>query len=301
MSITRRTFVKGGLAVPVLPVVVGLGGSGCGNDVSAAPIVETTVDDDSTSLRYGQIEVAVPLYPQLAAAGGAVTLRIAALASGTRPFTVPDKGVLLFHRNAIDGSAEYVATRADCPHQGCPLGYSAKDDRVECPCHGSRFLAVGDASDPTSCAGLVVHLPAKSNLTVYGVEVDGDRVWVNLQQNDSCGAVSFPPVVGGTITVPIAKYPALAKTGGTLIGTPDGLGDTIIIARTDDTTVVTLSDICTHKRCAVALDASHMQLACPCHGSTFAYDGSVTAGPATLPLRSYATKIVGENIVVTIA
>lgn len=298
MRITRRTFVKGGLAVPVLPV---LGGSGCGNDVSAAPLVDTTVDDNPGSPRYGQIEVAVPMYPQLAAVGGAVTLRVASLPDRQRPFTIPPKGVLLFHRDGSDGSAEFVATRADCPHQGCPLGYSAKEDRVECPCHGSKFLAAGDQSDPATCAGLAVHLPARSNLAVYGVEVDGLRVWVNLQTDRSCGAISFPPVVGGTITIPVSDFPVLGVVGGSLVGAPAGLGDTIIVARTEDQTFIALSDICTHRQCAVALDAGNIQLVCPCHGSIFAYDGSVTAGPATKPLKRYTTTFDGKNVVITAA
>lgn len=301
MRITRRTFVKGGLAVPVLPIVGSIGGSGCGNDVSAAPIVDTTVNDDSAHPRYGQVEVAVAMYPQLAAAGGAVTLRIAALPDGTRPFSVPEKGVLLIHRNALDGTPAYAATRADCPHQGCPLGYSAKDDLIECPCHGSKFLAVGDATDPVACAGLVVHLPSKSNLTVYGVEVDGPRVWVNLQTNKSCGGVPLPPVIGGTITVPIARFPVLGSVGGSIVGTSAGLGDTLIVARIDAATVVTLSDICTHQQCGVALDAANMQMHCPCHQSNFAYDGTVIDGPALSPLKRYATQIIGTDIVITVA
>src|SRR5512143_4020598 len=122
MKITRRKIIKAGMALPVLASV----GSGCGNDVTAAPIVDVEVNDDPTSGNYGKIEVAVPRYPDLDAVGGAVMLRLADLPPGTRPFDVPDKGILLVHRAGPDDPPEFIATRADCPHQGCPLGYNAK-------------------------------------------------------------------------------------------------------------------------------------------------------------------------------
>src|SRR5688572_12615732 len=98
MRITRRTFVKGSAALPVLPVLT----AGCGNDVEAAPIVDIEVGDNPADKgTYGIIQVPVPKYPDLAA-GGAVMLRLQALPPGTRPFEVPPKGVLLIHRATAD-------------------------------------------------------------------------------------------------------------------------------------------------------------------------------------------------------
>jgi len=198
MSISRRTFVKGSLALPVVSAAV----SGCGNDVSAAPIVDAEVNDDPSSSNYGKIEIAVPRYPDLDAVGGAVMLRLAELSPGTRPFDVPPLGVLLVHRSTADDAPEFIATRADCPHQGCPLGYNKSAGLIECPCHASRFLATPSATDPTMCVGKVVHLPAQDNLTVYEVKRLGDFIYVNLQVDQSCGTASnLPAVVNGTITV----------------------------------------------------------------------------------------------------
>jgi Rieske Fe-S protein len=300
MTLSRRSFVKGGIASSALVVIK----SGCGNDVSPAPIVDTTVNDDSTSARYGQVEVLVPMYPDLSPIGGAVTLRIAALAPGTRPFVVPPKGVLLVNRGPLNGDpAQFIATNAQCPHQGCPLGYSAKDKLIECPCHGSRFYAADDANNKAQCTGAVEHRPAGSNLTTYTVDVEGDTVYVDLTSAAICDLAAFPPAVNGTITIPIANYPALADVGGSLIGKPAGLADTLIVAHVADsaaTSFVTTSDICTHQGCSVALDLPNMRFDCPCHGSQFAFTGDVIQGPAPTALKSYPTTFDGTNIVITV-
>jgi cytochrome b6-f complex iron-sulfur subunit len=299
MTISRRSFVKGGIASSALVVIK----SGCGNDVSPAPIVDATINDDPTSARYGQIEVVTPMYPDLTPTGGAVTLRLAALSPGTRPFIVPPKGVLLVHRGPLNGdTAEYIATNSQCPHQGCPLGYSAKDQLIECPCHGSRFFSYDSATNKAQCTGAVEHRPAASNLTTYTVDIVGDSVYVDLNTAAICDLAAFPPVVSGTITIPIADYPALSAVGGSLIGKPVGLSDTLIVAHVTDSgdaQFVTVSDICTHQGCAVALDEANTRFACPCHGSEFAFSGSVIQGPAPTALKSYTTTFDGANVVIS--
>lgn len=47
---------------------------------------------------------------------------------------------------------------------------------------------------------------------------------------------------------------------------------------------------CTHLGCPLELDRATGQLACPCHGSRFALDGAVLAGPATRPLAAAAMR-----------
>ncbi len=46
-----------------------------------------------------------------------------------------------------------------------------------------------------------------------------------------------------------------------------------------------LDAICTHLGCIVGQGKAGAAFECPCHGSRFAIDGSVTNGPATKPLR----------------
>jgi len=45
-----------------------------------------------------------------------------------------------------------------------------------------------------------------------------------------------------------------------------------------------LSAVCTHLGCLSTWKADTAEIACPCHGSTFRRDGTVTSGPAPEPL-----------------
>ena len=54
-------------------------------------------------------------------------------------------------------------------------------------------------------------------------------------------------------------------------------------------TFVVLSRICTHQGCNVGWNASAQALVCPCHGSRFAIDGSVTREPATRSLSKFTS------------
>jgi len=53
---------------------------------------------------------------------------------------------------------------------------------------------------------------------------------------------------------------------------------------------------CTHLGCN--LNISGASLHCPCHGSGFSNTGTVTHGPATLPLPAYHTSIQNGSLVV---
>jgi cytochrome b6-f complex iron-sulfur subunit len=50
--------------------------------------------------------------------------------------------------------------------------------------------------------------------------------------------------------------------------------------------IYALRSMCTHRACLVVPDTSALR--CPCHGSRFELDGTVTKGPATRPLPHYA-------------
>jgi len=58
-----------------------------------------------------------------------------------------------------DGNEAWAISRR-CTHLGCTVNYHEKEKLVECPCHQSRF----------SAEGIVLHGPAKKNLTRYKVE-----------------------------------------------------------------------------------------------------------------------------------
>jgi len=74
--------------------------------------------------------------------------------------------------------------------------------------------------------------------------------------------------------------------------------DIVIVVRTSPSTLVALSDICTHQGCNVRYDPGAKVLNCPCHGSRFSMAGTVIRGPASSPLKKYMTQFdQGMNLV----
>ena len=296
MQLTRRTFcgaVAGGAAAACSGAL-----GGCGNPVSPAPYTMASVDETATSAHYGQVAVPWTRFPDLMPIGGALTVKLSPTSSaGAHPFLVPDGGMLLVHRGPAGAADEFVATQSLCPHAACPLGYSAAQDRIECPCHGSRFLAGPDPADPASHVGQVVHLPARADLTAWRTTVQGDTVYIDLM---SQLGNTLPAVANGQVVLPLANFPALATVGGSLSGQPPGLADVLVIARADASTVVALSAICTHAGCDVAYAPSGNDFSCPCHGSLFGVDGAVKQGPATAPLKSYPVTFDGQTITIQV-
>jgi Rieske Fe-S protein len=293
MSVSRRRFVKGTLASSTL-LGVGALKVGCGNQVEPAPIVNATVGAD------GKVRVEVARYPDLSRPGGAVTLRFD-LPEST-PYPIARAGILLVHRGTADDPPEFVATQSACPHLGCPLGFNAGTQLIECPCHASRFRSSTDRDDPMQCVGKVVHLPARQDLTVFAVSYAAATqiATVDLNHQIPCGGRALPPVVGGKVVLPLADYPELASPGGFIVGQPDGLADSLIVYRVDATRVVALSSVCTHLNCDVEVASSRTQLECPCHGSVYDLDGTVRTGPAKRNLTAYAAVLDAASITVTV-
>lgn len=56
------------------------------------------------------------------------------------------------------------------------------------------------------------------------------------------------------------------------------------------------SPVCTHLGCAYHWDAGKSDFLCPCHGSTFALDGTVLSGPAPRPLDRFETKVENARL-----
>lgn len=63
--------------------------------------------------------------------------------------------------------------------------------------------------------------------------------------------------------------------------------------------LIALNSMCTHQGCGV--EWKDNAFACPCHGSKFETDGSVTAGPASEPLAPYEAMIDGDLVLVKAA
>lgn len=65
----------------------------------------------------------------------------------------------------------------------------------------------------------------------------------------------------------------------------------VFAVKRSETDVTVFSPVCTHLGCQVFFDRASNTFECPCHGSVFALDGTVKAGPAPRPLDTLPTKI----------
>jgi len=111
-------------------------------------------------------------------------------------------------------------------------------------------------------------------------------------QPDGAGDAAAPSRETDASNLPPETNPQGTVDVGTLSAYPhDGVYDGF--ARSDRIYVIrragriyALRAVCTHRGCLVVPDASAFR--CPCHGSRFEADGTVTKGPATRPLAHYA-------------
>jgi menaquinol-cytochrome c reductase iron-sulfur subunit len=70
------------------------------------------------------------------------------------------------------------------------------------------------------------------------------------------------------------------------------------VVKRPDNSIVAFGPQCTHLGCAYHWEDRDKQFLCPCHGSLFAIDGKVTAGPAPRPLDRYDVKIEGTKLLI---
>lgn len=277
MPCSRRDVVRGGVAGAAL-ASSGFLPIGCGNPVQAAPILPFNVPVVDGVVTLHRID---SRYPDLTPVGGAITVPL------LREDPAQPAALLLVHRGAPGDEPQYVAVNSECPHAACPLGYSASQQLIECPCHGSRFLAAPRPDDPASRTGDVVHLPARSAAAAYDVKLDGTTLLVSL----ACAAFS--------VRVDFATLPALASPGGALLLSPPTVPCSLVVSRVDDTSALAVDATCTHQSCTVGYDDGAKKLVCPCHGSRFALDGSVEVGPATQPLRRYTVVVDAAGLTIS--
>lgn len=291
MAITRRSLLGNTAAGCAAAATAGFL-QGCGFDVEPASEVSATAD--STGKFAISLEDAAPLKN----VGGAVIVKVTA--TGSIAAGVPTGGVLV----ARVDTSNFVATAALCTHQGCPLGYSAADGQIACPCHGSRFSAAVDTAKSSCGIGAVLRGPAvaplRSFFTIFYENLR--KVEVDLTSAPLCsGQIFIPTVADNKVELPFANIPELGSVGGSWVGQPRGLADTLIVVRTSQTAVSALSAVCTHQGCLVDYAAANNNLACPCHGSTYDLTGKVTQGPAAAPVRQYSASVGASSVTVNVA
>ena len=300
MKITRRDLIKSGAAASAV-VASGATVAGCGNEVSPAPIADFEVGT------LGLVSVELARYPDLDPPGrhvGALTLRL------HWPDNAATFSVLLVQW----AQGQFLASKAECPHKGCPLGFSASDVLIECPCHDSRFAVQPMKSSDgkrTWCVGDFVHGPAATGLTLFSPVLASGFVTIDLSDAaqipgsaTSCTNLKRPlPTSGNTVTLPFTVFPELMMPGGQVIGVPQVMPpmNPILVARRDATHALAIDALCTHQGCPVAFVLANNDLECPCHGSTYALDGTVTNPPALSSLTPYAATVTATGITVTLA
>jgi cytochrome b6-f complex iron-sulfur subunit len=124
--------------------------------------------------------------------------------------------------------------------------------------------------------------------TLVVAEACGDgQIGPAAPRNTGGGDPNVP--IGGPVTVKLSDFPGLAT-----VGTVVDIGQERAVVRTGASTFRGLSRICTHQQCDV--DVRNNRFECPCHGSTFAADGTAIRGPnidspPITPLRSLVVTV----------
>lgn len=100
-------------------------------------------------------------------------------------------------------------------------------------------------------------------------------------------------VAGGFVTVPVDGTSPLASVGSAALVRSTSAD--ILVAHTGADAFSALTATCTHEACTITGYRSPTYV-CPCHGSQFNTSGQVLNGPATRPLRTYPTQLIGTNL-----
>jgi cytochrome b6-f complex iron-sulfur subunit len=116
------------------------------------------------------------------------------------------------------------------------------------------------------------------------------------------GTVSLAGCAGAAYVLPRAApgrlvigRSELGEEGHAFLQGP-GMERPVYVRRLASGELVAVLASCTHQGCQP--EPVGDRLVCPCHGSEFAFDGSVLEGPAERPLTRYAVSVEGEDIVV---
>jgi Rieske Fe-S protein len=138
-----------------------------------------------------------------------------------------------------------------------------------------------DPSSPTETSASGVSACVPGCLTRRAVVVGAGAAAVGVGMLVAgCSTVeppAQPDTPAGTPVGPVSEVPV----GGAQIF--DAVG--VVVTQAAAGSYAAFSTTCPHQGCAVST-VEGANIVCPCHGSTFALDGSVVRGPATTGLES---------------
>lgn len=106
----------------------------------------------------------------------------------------------------------------------------------------------------------------------------------------------------GTLALNLTDFPPLLAPFGSVRVSVNPIGGSypsgdfypVIITRATGNTFYAVSSACTHRGCIVS-PFNGTVIVCPCHGSEFTMDGTVTQPPADANLQTYPTAFDGVN------
>jgi nitrite reductase/ring-hydroxylating ferredoxin subunit len=127
---------------------------------------------------------------------------------------------------------------------------------------------IGCSNGPTSPSGAAGNLPTIDTQATAGVAT------LTVDANSPLSAVGSA---------------ALVKTSTTLL----------LVAHVSQDTFSAVTAVCTHEGCTITGFQNQIYV-CPCHDSEYTTSGSVVRGPATQPLRQFATEFSGTTLTVAL-